>query len=71
MKSDMYLNFIIKFILSIVIIYISFTPKSFKELIKMIIFFYLTSFVFGGAALGMIYMVNMSNSSFYNCNFSI
>ena len=66
MKSDMYLNFIIKFILSIVIIYISFTPKSFKELIKMIIFFYLTSFVFGGAALGMIYMVNMGKVSIQN-----
>lgn len=66
MKSNMYLNFIIKFILSIVIIYISFTPKSFKELIKMIIFFYLTSFVFGGAALGMIYMVNMGKVSIQN-----
>ena len=47
-----------KILLSIVIIYISFSPKSLKEIIKMIILFYLTSFIFGGAALAMIYIAN-------------
>ena len=47
-----------KILLSIVIIYISFTPKSLKEIIKMISLFYLTSFIFGGAALAMIYISN-------------
>ena len=51
-------NLIFKIILSVVMVYISFMPKSFKEFIKQITFFYLVSFVFGGASLGVIYMVN-------------
>lgn len=62
----MYLNFILKIILSVIIIYISFTPKTFKDMLKMIIYFYLTSFVFGGAALGVIYIVNTGKISFQN-----
>jgi stage II sporulation protein GA (sporulation sigma-E factor processing peptidase) len=47
-------------------LYISFTPKDLKEMIKMLIYFYLTSFVFGGAALGVIYMVNSGKISIQN-----
>ena len=47
-------------------IYVSFNPKSIKEILKMLVFFYLTSFVFGGAALGVIYMVNAGKISIQN-----
>ena len=60
------LNLILKFILSIVIIYVAFKPKDIKEVSKFIIFFYLTSFTFGGAALGVIYMVNTGKISIQN-----
>ena len=43
-----YSNFIMKIVLSIVIVYISFKPKTVKKLIKEIVIFYLVSFVFGG-----------------------
>lgn len=60
------LNLVVKFILSVVIIYISFSPKNIKEILKMLVFFYLTSFTFGGAALGVIYMVNSGKISIQN-----
>ena len=60
------LNLILKFILSIVIIYVAFKPKEIKEVSKFLIFFYLTSFTFGGAALGVIYMVNTGKISIQN-----
>ena len=65
-KEAIYFNFLLKIILSIVMIYLSFTPKTFKELLKLVIFFYLTSFVFGGAALGVIYMINSGKISIQN-----
>lgn len=52
-----------KIVLSIIIIYISFKPNNLRELIKMLVFFYLTSFIFGGAALAVIYMVNSGKIS--------
>ncbi len=59
-------NLIFKIILSVAMVYISFMPKSFKEFIKQITFFYLVSFVFGGASLGVIYMVNAGKISIRN-----
>ena len=59
-------NLIFKIILSVVMVYISFMPKSFREFIKQITFFYLVSFVFGGASLGVIYMVNAGKISIRN-----
>ena len=59
-------NLIFKLILSIVMIYVSFKPKNMKEFLRQITFFYLTSFVFGGAALGVIYMVNAGKISIQN-----
>ena len=47
-------------------IYVSFKPKNMKEFLRQITFFYLTSFVFGGAALGVIYMVNAGKISIQN-----
>lgn len=66
MQSELYWNFILKILLSVVMIYIAFTPKNFKEMLKMVVFFYLTSFVFGGAALSVIYIVNTGKISIQN-----
>ncbi len=65
-QNETYISFFMKFILSIVMIYIAFMPKNYKELTKMIVFFYLTSFVFGGAAFSVIYMVNTGKISIQN-----
>lgn len=54
---EIYSNIFLKFILSLIIIYISFNPKSVKKLFKYTLIFYLTSFVFGGAAFSLIYIV--------------
>ena len=62
-------NLILKFILSLVMVYVSFAPKSIKEELKMLVFFYLTSFVFGGAALGVIYMINTKNINKEWCDY--
>lgn len=61
-----YQNFILKIILSIVMVYIAYETKSFKGLIKKIVLFYLVSFVFAGASLGIIYMVNSQNVTIQN-----
>ena len=52
-----YANFFLKLMLSVIIIYIAFNPKSLKKLLKFTLIFYLTSFVFGGAAFALIYVV--------------
>ena len=54
---EMYMNQIIKIILSIVMIYIAFNPRNLKVLLKEIIIFYLTSFCFGGAAYYLLYYI--------------
>lgn len=52
-----YSSFILKIILSVIIVYIAYNPQSVKNLSKELLFFYLTSFVFGGAAFALIYIV--------------
>ena len=52
-----YTNFIFKFILSIVIVYISFYPQTIKKMWKDLLYFYLVTFVFGGVAFAVIYIV--------------
>lgn len=52
-----YSTFILKIILSIIIIYIAFNPQNIKTMLKQLILFYLASFVFGGAAFFLIYVV--------------
>ena len=47
-------------------VFVAYLPKKPKDLLKMIILFYLSSFVFGGAALGVIYMVNSNNITIQN-----
>lgn len=47
-------------------IYVSYESQTIKDILKMLVFFYLTSFVFGGAALGAIYIVNSGKISIQN-----
>lgn len=61
-----YSTVFIKFILSIVIIYVAFNPRNIKTLLKQILIFYLISFVFGGAAISIIYMVNSHDITIQN-----
>ena len=52
-----YSNFIMKFILSIVIVYVSFKPNNFKQLLKKLLIFYLISFAFGGCIFALMYFL--------------
>ena len=54
---EIYSNIFLKFVLSLIIIYIGFNPKNVKKLFKFTLIFYLTSFVFGGVAFALIYIV--------------
>ena len=52
-----YSNIIMKFLLSIVITYVSFKPNTFKRLYKDLVIFYLVSFVFGGCVFALMYFL--------------
>lgn len=52
-----YSSFIMKIVLSVVIVYVSFKPKSAKKLVKDLIIFYLVSFVFGGCVFALMYFL--------------
>lgn len=52
-----YSSFILKIVLSILIVYIAFNPQSYKKMWKDLLIFYLTSFAFGGATFALIYIV--------------
>lgn len=65
-RLKIYSGLFIKIILSIVIIYVSFNSNNLKDLLKKILLFYLASFVFGGAAISIIYMVNSQNITIQN-----
>lgn len=54
---EIYSSVFLKIVLSFVIIYIAFNPQTMKKMWKDILLFYLTSFVFGGAAFALIYVV--------------
>ncbi len=60
-KIKVYTNIIAKLFLAICMIYIVFRPKKPKDLFKYSMLFFLVSFVFGGASLGVIYIVNSNN----------
>ena len=65
-RNKIYSNILMKIILSIFMLYIAFTPKSFKEILKMIVYFYLTSFAFGGAAIAAIYIMDTQKITIQN-----
>lgn len=54
---ELYSNFFMKIILSITMIYIAYSPKNIKEMLKVLLFFYLISFVFGGCAFAFLYFI--------------
>lgn len=56
-----YSSIILKIILSALIIYISFNPQNIKKMCKDLLLFYLVSFVFGGAAFALIYIIKPQN----------
>lgn len=57
-ELEIYKNQIVKFLLSVVMIYIAFNPKNIKKMCKDIVIFYLTSFCFGGAAYYLLYYIS-------------
>lgn len=65
-RLKIYSSFIIKIVLSIIIIYITFNSKNFTDLFKKTILFYLVSFVFGGASIAIIYMANSQDLTIQN-----
>ena len=52
-----YSSIFMKIILSVVMVYISYAPKSVKIAIKQLIIFYLISYAFGGCAFALLYFV--------------
>ncbi len=54
---EVYSNVILKIILSIVMVYLAFNSNNLKILIKQLLIFYLTSFVFGGCAFFLLYFI--------------
>ena len=52
-----YSSFLLKIVLSVLIVYIAFNPQNVRKMWKDLLIFYLTSFVFGGAAFALIYIV--------------
>lgn len=56
-----YSSIILKIILSALIIYIAFNPQNIKKMCKDLLLFYLVSFVFGGAAFALIYIIKPQN----------
>lgn len=56
-ELSIYTSIISKIILAIVMVYIAFNPQNMKSMWKQVVIFYLTSFVFGGVALYLIYFI--------------
>ena len=56
-KIHIYELIISKIFLSLIMVYIAFNPQSVKKMCKQVLIFYLTSFIFGGVALYLIYFL--------------
>lgn len=65
-ELPIYTSIISKGILSIIMVYVGFNPQSIKKLFKQVFIFYLTSFVFGGVALYLIYVIKPQNALIRN-----
>lgn len=57
-NMEIYSNFFLKLVLSLVIVYIAFKPPNLKSFLKHLVIFYLTSFTFGGVAFALLYFVS-------------
>ena len=56
-EIEIYTSVILKTILAIIIVYVAFNPQNVKKMLKEVAIFYLTSFVFGGVTLYLIYYI--------------
>jgi len=56
-EIQIYTSVILKSILAIAMVYVAFNPQNIKKMWKQVIIFYLTSFVFGGVTLYLIYYI--------------
>ena len=56
-EIQIYMSVILKSILAIIMIYVAFNPQNIKKMWKQVAIFYLTSFVFGGVTLYLIYYI--------------
>jgi len=56
-EIEIYTSIISKAILAIIMIYVAFNPQNIKKMWKQVAIFYLTSFVFGGVTLYLIYYI--------------
>lgn len=56
-EIHIYTSVILKVILAVIMIYVAFKPQSVKKMWKQVAIFYLTSFIFGGVTLYLIYYI--------------
>lgn len=56
-ELEIYTSIISKIILSIIMVYIAYNPKSVAKMWKQVLIFYMTSFIFGGVSLYLIYFL--------------
>ena len=56
-EIQIFTSIILKAILAVIMVYVAFQPQSLKKMWKQVAIFYLTSFVFGGVALYLIYYI--------------
>ena len=56
-EIQIYMSVILKTILAVIMIYVAFNPQNIKKMWKQVAIFYLTSFVFGGVTLYLIYYI--------------
>ena len=61
MKLNIYSNFVVKIILSVIIIFVAFQPKNVKNMCRQLVLFYVTTFTFGGVATYLIYVLKPQN----------
>lgn len=61
-----YSNPIMKILLSSIMIYVAFKNESIKQMLKNLLLFYLASFVIGGCALALLYMISPQNIIYEN-----
>ena len=61
-----YSTLFMKILLSVIMIYVAFNNQNKKQICKNLLLFYLTSFVIGGCALALLYLVSPQSVSFEN-----
>ncbi|MDR0978672.1 MAG: sigma-E processing peptidase SpoIIGA [Lachnospiraceae bacterium] len=59
--APIFSNVILKILLSVCMVQIAYSVKNLKQLAKILLIFYLTSFTFGGVALALLYFVKPEN----------